>query len=97
MRRRKGGVAIGGGQTVSEDNNLESPTGTSDFLWEVHRYTNEYIRFADTKAGFIAGVSAALVGSLVASSLFDSCFRTTLCQWSKLQWTELVPQIQTRV
>jgi len=86
----KGRFAIGGGQTVSEDNNLESPTGTSDFLWEVHRYTNEYIRFADTKAGFIAGVSAALVGSLVASSLFDSCFRSSLCQWSKLQWAGII-------
>jgi len=53
-------------------------------------YTNEYIRFADTKAGFIAGVSAALVGSLVASSLFDSCFRSSLCQWSKLQWAGII-------
>jgi hypothetical protein len=72
---------------VSEDITPEPPTETSDFLWEVHRYTNEYIRFADTKAGFIAGVSAALVGSLVASSLFDSCFRMSFNQWSKMQWT----------
>jgi hypothetical protein len=70
---------------MNEDNIMECETDNSDFLWEVHRYTNEYIRFADTKAAFIAGVSTALIGSLVGSSLFDSCFRTTLCLWSKLQ------------
>lgn len=63
---------------------------TSEFLWEVHRYTNEYIRFADTKAVFIAGASTALIGSLVASSIFDSCFRTPLCSWTKLQWMGVV-------
>ena len=56
------------------------------FLWEVHKYINEYIRFADTKAAYIAGVATALIGSLVASSLFDSLSRASLCQWSKLQW-----------
>lgn len=71
---------------MSVDNGHERDTGTSDFLWEVHRYTNEYIRFADTKAAFIAGASTALIGSLVASSLFDACFRTSPCLWSKLQW-----------
>lgn len=75
---------------MSESIGHEPDAGTSEFLWEVHRYTNEYIRFADTKAAFIAGVSTALIGSLVASSLFDSCFRTSLCQWSKLQCTGLV-------
>jgi hypothetical protein len=71
---------------VNEHSGPRPDAEASDFLWEVHRYTNEYIRFADTKAAFIAGASTALVGSLVASSLFDSCFRTTPFQWSKLQW-----------
>jgi hypothetical protein len=75
---------------VSEDEVREFDPGTSAFLWEVHRYTNEYIRFADTKAAFIAGTSAALIGSLVASSLFDATFRSTPCLWSGLQWTGLV-------
>jgi hypothetical protein len=60
------------------------------FLWQVHRYTNDYIRFADTKAAFIAAVSTALIGSLVSSTIFDSCFRKTLCLWSKLQWVGIV-------
>lgn len=66
---------------------------TNDFLWEVHKYTNEYIRFADTKAAFTAGASTALIGSLVASSLFDSAFCTAPCHWSKLQWMGMVALI----
>ena len=71
---------------MSEGERQQSGVEASGFLWEVHKYTNEYIRFADTKAAFIAGVSSALIGSLVASSLFDSCFKTSLCQWTKLRW-----------
>jgi hypothetical protein len=65
---------------------VDAAESTDQFLWEVHRYTNEYIRFADTKAAFIAAISTALIGSLVSSSIFDSCFRKTPCLWSKLQW-----------
>lgn len=72
---------------MTVNNGHEPDTETSAFLWEVHRYTNEYIRFADTKAAFIAGASTALIGSLVTSSIFDSCFRSTPYLWSKLQWT----------
>jgi hypothetical protein len=65
---------------------VDTAESTDQFLWKVHQYTNEYIRFADTKAAFIAAVSTALIGSLVSSSIFDSCFRRTLCLWTKLQW-----------
>jgi hypothetical protein len=43
-----------------------------DFLWKIHGYTNDYIRFADTKAGFAAGTVAAVIGALVASHPFDT-------------------------
>jgi hypothetical protein len=75
---------------VSVENSREPDTGASDFLWEVHHYTNEYIRFADTKAAFIAGTATALIGSLFASSVFDSCFRTVPCLWSKTQWVGIL-------
>ena len=58
----------------------------TSFLWDVHRYTNEYIRFADTKAAFVAGVDAALIGTAVSASLFDSCLRQTPCHWSVALW-----------
>lgn len=74
---------------MSHQDNAISQSNPETFLWETHKYTNEYIRFADTKAAFTAGAATALIGSLVASSILDSCFRTNLCQWSKLQWIGL--------
>jgi|GEM_PF-2484098 len=37
-----------------------------DFLWNVHSYTNEYIRFADTKAALTVAWATALLGVLYA-------------------------------
>jgi hypothetical protein len=62
------------------------PDPKESFLWDVHKYTNEYIRFADTKAAFMAGVDAALIGTAVSSSLYDSCLRQTPCHWSAAVW-----------
>jgi len=75
---------------VSESDQQHLEGEASGFLWEVHKYTNEYIRFADTKAAFIVGACSALIGSLVASSIFDGCFKSSLCQWTSLQWTGAV-------
>jgi hypothetical protein len=49
-----------------------------DFLWKIHGYTNDYIRFADTKAAFAAGIVLAVMGALVASHPFDSLWGTPL-------------------
>jgi hypothetical protein len=51
------------------------------FLWEVHHYINEYIRFADTKAAFTATACTALIGSIVASKALDSIFLRHTSQW----------------
>jgi len=75
---------------MTEENMPRNDGETEKYLWEIHKYTNDYIRFADTKAGFIAGVSTALIGSLVSSSLFDSCFRIGLCGVSRMQWMGLL-------
>lgn len=43
------------------------PAETKDqleFAWKVHGYTNEYIRFADSKAGVALAVAAGLLASL---------------------------------
>jgi hypothetical protein len=37
---------------------------TEDFLWKVHSYTNDYIRFADTKAAVVIAWASALVSGL---------------------------------
>jgi hypothetical protein len=46
-------------------------TSQRDFLWKVHSYTNDYIRFADTKAAFCASFASALIGALFASKLHE--------------------------
>jgi hypothetical protein len=43
-----------------------------DFLWKVHEYTNEYIRFADPKARWVAAFAAALIGVLYAAKVQDA-------------------------
>jgi hypothetical protein len=57
-----------------------------DFLWRIHAYTNDYIRFADTKAGFAAGTVLAVVGALVASHPFDSLSQSPLLQLHYRVW-----------
>jgi hypothetical protein len=61
-----------------------------DFLWRVHSYTNDYIRFADTKAGFTAGIVAALMGALIASHPFDSIGHTPIYQWHYRTWASII-------
>jgi hypothetical protein len=63
---------------------------TDKFLWDVHKYTNDYIRFADTKAAFVAAASTALIGTLVGSNVLDSCFRINACAWSVTQWVGFI-------
>jgi hypothetical protein len=60
---------------------------TDKFLWDVHKYTNDYIRFADTKAAFVAAASTGLIGALVGSSALDSCFVVVPATW--LEWCGL--------
>jgi hypothetical protein len=48
-----------------------------EFLWNVHSYLNEYIRFADTKAALVVTWTSALLGALVAGS-FHKRFALTI-------------------
>lgn len=72
--------ALGKAGETNYANSLE------DFLWQVHEYTNEYIRFADTKAAFIAAASTALIGTCISSSILDSSLRKALSAWYWSQW-----------
>jgi hypothetical protein len=75
---------------MSETDKLNEIEDIQDFLWQVHKYTNDYIRFADTKAAFVVGISTALIGASFKATLFDNMFRKPLCQWSLLQYLGLV-------
>src|SRR5437763_11946832 len=43
------------------------PAPSLEFLWKVHSYTNDYIRFADTKAGIALALVAGLLATLFGS------------------------------
>lgn len=49
---------------------------TAEFLWNAHTYTNEHIRFADTKAELVIGWTSAILGALLASD-FERHFAAT--------------------
>jgi hypothetical protein len=57
-----------------------------DFLWKIHGYTNDYIRFADTKAGLAAATVLAVMGALVAAHPFDSISETPIAQQHYRVW-----------
>ena len=42
---------------------------TTESIWKTHGYINEYIRFADQKAGALIGVSSAVLGAMVWADL----------------------------
>jgi Family of unknown function (DUF5706) len=44
----------------------------SEFLWKVHAYMNEHIRFADTKAITVIAWSGAMLSTLVANNAFTN-------------------------
>lgn len=80
--RRPGfkGRALGKAGAIDGANSLE------DFLWQVHEYSNEYIRFADTKAAFIAAATSALIGASISSSVLDSFLLKAPSVWYWSQW-----------
>lgn len=61
----------------------------TDFLWKVHNYTNEYIRFADTKAAFLITAGSALVGVLVSSDVLDKSLKPA-AHWGFSTWLGLL-------
>lgn len=61
-----GSAQLGGGQPPAPGSALE-------FLWKVHGYTNEYIRFADPKAAFAVAVAAGLLAALFNAKCHAFC------------------------
>jgi hypothetical protein len=47
----------------------------TEFLWKVHSYTNEYIRFADAKASVVIAWAGALLGALFSQQAYLLIFR----------------------
>ena len=52
-----------------------SPSGSFplDFIWKVHDYTNNYIRFADTKAAVMIALATGLLAGLLKIGAHHYC------------------------
>jgi hypothetical protein len=47
----------------------KEPSPNGDFVWHAHAYTNDYIRFADTKAGAVIAWCSGLIAALFAAKV----------------------------
>lgn len=56
----------------------------------VHQYVNEYIRFADGKAGFLFAFVTAAISFLYSKSLFQSWSHVSVCSWKLLDFTAFI-------
>ena len=65
---------------------LTGPRGLRDFLWKVHAYTNEYIRFSDTKSGVVVAFSLTVLGALGATKHFNPLGSVSVGGWSTINW-----------
>ena len=57
-----------------------------DFLWNTHKYLNDAIRFADTKAGFTVALACTIVGALFAGKLHHLFLLIPPRQWTPISW-----------
>lgn len=75
----------------SENVDLESLShaARNDYLWRVHGYLNEYIRFGDAKAGFIGAFASGLLAFLYSSELHSQVFGVPVRDWSIQAWLAL--------
>jgi hypothetical protein len=63
------------------------PPGHREFLWQTHRYTNEYIRFSDAKSGIAIAFSLAALGALYETGSFEALVAAPIRQWTTYdQW-----------
>lgn len=72
--------------TSSTKHKPDLPNPDVSYLWNVHTYINEYIRFSDTKAGVIIVFSSALIGSLYAAKLHVAFVSAAMNAWNTGAW-----------
>lgn len=58
----------------------------SEYLWNTHKYKNDYIRFADTKAAFTVAFCSALLAAMYKDGLHQVFLATAPKVWSPTAW-----------
>ncbi len=57
-----------------------------NFLWNTHKYINDYIRFSDTKAGFCLAFESAVLGAAVTARVHDLFLTVPPKSWTAMAW-----------
>jgi hypothetical protein len=73
-------TAAVGGEQPADDKQL------GDYLWNLHKYTNDYVRFADTKAAAILGFCSGLMGVLYLAKNPKRLLSMAPVSWSLGDW-----------
>jgi len=62
----------------------------NDYLWNTHKYKNDYIRFADTKAAFTVAFCCTLVAGLYKAGVHESVLNRPPIAWGGSTWAAVV-------
>lgn len=54
------------------------------FLWNTHKYIDDYIKFADTKAAFVVAILSAFLSSGIKSGSYATILHKPVSQWCLL-------------
>src|SRR5438270_11216146 len=57
----------------------------TEFLWKVHSYINDYVKFADAKAGVVIVFDSGILGALYSAG-FTRLFTSPVAAWSVRAW-----------
>jgi hypothetical protein len=81
-RNRKRGNRVSQSQSNPTGVASARPATQLEFLWKTHSYTNEYIRFADPKAGILIALAGGLIAAMFSAKCHHYCYPNTL-SWER--------------
>jgi hypothetical protein len=60
------------------------------FLWSVHSFTNDYVRFADNKTTAVVVIASGLIGALYSGGAHRRFMLFGVAQWDWKAWSGLL-------
>ena len=76
-------------KSTSLDGASNADSALLEFLWRIHSYTNDNIRFADSKAGIVIAISSGILAALFGIRAHHHC------SWPRLSFSD--PQITATI
>lgn len=69
---------------------MENIARDVEHLWNVHEYIQEYVRFADTKAGVAIVVISTVLGLCYSKDMHHSFVSANVFNWGLVAWFSLL-------